>query len=86
MFITSLNFRFNGVYESVSASSDQTLADVCNDNNIPYQGIRVTINGVPLRPEDFDRPLADVFADRIPGTPQPESVTLRSVKAMDNAA
>lgn len=85
MFTTNFNVKMNGVRDTFLASSDQTLAALFAERNIPYEGIDITANGVKLQDGDFDRPFGEVFAERFPNAPEPDSVFLVSIKRQDGA-
>lgn len=77
IYTITLDVKMNGVRTSIATTSDRTLAEVFEENNIPYLGITVNANGRPLNQDEFEAPMADLGFG-------PE-VFIRSVKNMDNA-
>lgn len=77
LYTITITVKMNGVRESIATTSDRTLAEVFEENNIPYHGITFSVAGKCLSPEDFEVPMAELGFG-------PE-VYLISVKNMENA-
>ena len=86
MFGFNLNVRMNGYRGTIFTTSDKTLAEVFDENNLNYGGVRITLAGKNLDPDDLNRPMGDIIPEYMPGVTNPETVFINAVKAQDCAA
>ena len=72
-----LSVKMNGVRDTIMCTSDQTLAEVLEANNIPYEGITAAVSGKKLTAGDYELTMGELGF--------PEDAYLVSIKNMDNA-
>lgn len=86
MFCFNIKINLNGFRGTIPATSDQTLAEIFDANNLNYEGVNITLAGKTLGTDDYNRQLGDVIRDYMSGIEAPDTVFVNGVKRQDCAA